>query len=157
MLLGKRTLWPYYQCGNCGCVQLANVPENLSDYYADDYPIHHPRLEDRTPLLRRIALRVRAHYVLTGRGQVGKLLCRLKGPPMFGQDIMKEFGIGLHDPILDVGCGSGDRLRQLAILGFTNLAGQDLFCEPKGLAEYGIRFFAEPLFARSTPWLLRIT
>lgn len=37
MMQGKREEFPYFVCGRCRCLQIVSVPENLGDYYGNDY------------------------------------------------------------------------------------------------------------------------
>ena len=37
MMQGTREEFRYFVCGNCRCLQIAEIPENLGDYYAGDY------------------------------------------------------------------------------------------------------------------------
>ena len=35
MLLGTRDTFEYLECGSCGCLQIAEIPDNLLKYYPD--------------------------------------------------------------------------------------------------------------------------
>ena len=38
MMLGLRDMHTYFECSECGCLQIAEIPENIQDYYpSDDY------------------------------------------------------------------------------------------------------------------------
>ncbi len=34
MMLGLRDMHTYFECAECGCLQIANVPENIQEYRA---------------------------------------------------------------------------------------------------------------------------
>ena len=37
MMFGLREEFEFFECGNCGCVQIAEVPANLAKYYPEEY------------------------------------------------------------------------------------------------------------------------
>ena len=37
MMFGTRDRFAYFRCADCGCLQIGEVPENLSKYYPDNY------------------------------------------------------------------------------------------------------------------------
>lgn len=42
MMYHTREEFQYFECGNCHCLQIAEVPENLADYYGDSYYSYEP-------------------------------------------------------------------------------------------------------------------
>jgi predicted SAM-dependent methyltransferase len=50
MMLGTRDQFLYYECSECGCLSLAEVPENLGQYYPQDYC----KLKTRPPSVLRM-------------------------------------------------------------------------------------------------------
>ena len=36
MQLGLRKMFTYMECGNCGCMQLVDIPEDLGKYYPNE-------------------------------------------------------------------------------------------------------------------------
>lgn len=83
-----REEFPYFECGRCHCLQIAEVPENLGDYYGEDYYSY----------------------------QVGE------NPDMkFAEPVRNR------SKILDVGCGAGAWLLEMAGKGYGNLYGCDPF------------------------------
>ena len=43
MTFGRRDPFEYFECSGCGCVQIARVPDNLSDYYPPEYFAFRPQ------------------------------------------------------------------------------------------------------------------
>lgn len=37
MMYGTREKFDYFVCGNCNCMEIAKIPENLGNYYSDNY------------------------------------------------------------------------------------------------------------------------
>ena len=78
-MFGTEDRFEYFQCGRCGCLQIAAVPENLGDYYPPDYYSFLPAQREST--FRRFLQKKRAAYVLEGRGLVGRLVVARFGIP----------------------------------------------------------------------------
>jgi SAM-dependent methyltransferase len=133
MLFGTRDEFEYVECGACGTLQIASVPD-LSKYYPDNYYSLDrstvPEIEKS--LKRRAAARFVGRYLLNGRGIVGRLVDQrrpsLRGyfPPSLLDPVLK---LTVDSSILDIGCGSGQLLRTLHAFGFRDLSGADLFIE----------------------------
>ena len=37
MMFGTKEAFDYFQCSNCDCIQIKEVPQNLGDYYPSNY------------------------------------------------------------------------------------------------------------------------
>jgi len=118
----------YVECVNCYCLQIASIPENMSDYYSDDYYSLQPSVDEGASVFRKLLAREydKAHsYYYTKKGSwVSRLICMLfpeSMPPIEPIDDIFE------KKILDVGCGQGRLLKTLAKAGFKNLYGVDPF------------------------------
>ena len=37
MMYGTRDEFEYFECENCGCLQISEIPTNLGDYYPSNY------------------------------------------------------------------------------------------------------------------------
>ena len=53
MLHGTRKEYEYLECGSCGCLQLADMPEDLSQFYPPDYCAYKDYRRRTRNLLRR--------------------------------------------------------------------------------------------------------
>lgn len=126
MMLGLRHTFTYLECPECGCVQIADIPADLTPYYPPTY------YSFQEPIWRT-----------GGRGSVALMLkvCRLLGPthPLtirllkpsrtFAElcEWLAPTHVGFRDRVLDVGAGSGNVLRKLQAFGFKHLSGVDPF------------------------------
>lgn len=128
MMYGTGEEFSYFQCADCDCLQIAEVPPDISKYYPDDYYSY--KAADTTGIataspLRSYAIELRNKYAAFGRGFIGKYL--------YGKYPTKKFrGLSLlrlskRAAILDVGCGSGSFLNKCRDIGFQNLLGIDPF------------------------------
>lgn len=109
-------MFAYAECAKCGCLQLVAPPADLSKYYGDNYySFAAPGLA-----LRVKALRTR--YAITGKGLIGRMLYK-RAPDERARTLRL---VPLKGKILDVGCGSGQLVRELRSLGY-NAVGIDPF------------------------------
>lgn len=116
----------YFKCVACGCLQLEQVPEDMSRYYkeGDYYSLKPPKAK---PWLRQRLEALRDEFELTGTGILGRSLA--KRFPSLTLRALRPLAPTRLDSILDVGCGAGVTLQTLARLGFRNAAGVEPFLE----------------------------
>ncbi|MEX2213439.1 MAG: class I SAM-dependent methyltransferase [Phycisphaeraceae bacterium] len=127
--------YPYFECAQCGCLQLTEVPTDLSPFYpAGKYysfsspgPVH--QHSEATGLRGWIA-RHRNRAEVFGKPFWARLLTKVWPRPdlrpwrgYFDHTPIQRF----DQPILDIGCGGGALLRRLHDALFTNLTGVDPF------------------------------
>ena len=135
MMFGTRELFSYFLCAHCGCLQITEIPSNLSIYYPENYySLNHgnttPRHSNRSRA-RRFLEKIRAGTALFGKGyKFDKLAAQLVDIPPEIHPVgpfIKACGIQSWDTsFLDIGCGSRSWwLTNLKALGFTNLVGVD--------------------------------
>ncbi len=122
MLAGTREIFRYFQCGACGCLQIAEIPSDLGRYYGDlYYSFGAPRFS----LVERVARWFRDEYCLKGAGAIGRFLSdRLPNGKL---EILRLAGIRPGSRVLDVGAGNGYFLGILWDHGFQEVEGIDPF------------------------------
>ena len=100
MMIPTRETFAYRECRQCHCLQIEEIPENLGEYYGEDYySFQSPQLSD--PQV------IKDDVTEDREGTERKKL-----------DMTS---------ILDVGCGAGKFLQQLRSVGYGNLRGCDPF------------------------------
>ena len=124
MMLGIRDMHTYFKCGECGCLQIANVPENIQEYYPGDDYYSYDQIRTETGLKKKL-ITLRDRYAATGQGFIGKLL-QMK-MPHDKLPRLQQAGVNVQSRILDVGCGAGHLLHSLKECGFDNTLGIDPF------------------------------
>jgi 2-polyprenyl-3-methyl-5-hydroxy-6-metoxy-1,4-benzoquinol methylase len=125
MQLGLGEIFNYQLCSSCGCMQLLDIPVDLSVYYPSDKYYSFNAL--RGKLKKNWVSRLQASYLVHGDNKLlGGLLSIGYRPPAFFE-WMKMGNVSFTDPILDVGCGDGSVLVSMHKYGFNNLTGVDPF------------------------------
>ena len=123
MMFGTKDEFAYFECSNCGCLQIGEIPSDLSRYYPEDY------YSFDEPDLARCWVRGQWLSRALHRGNVlGSLLTMYYGRHPWSDEI-KLAGVALDHSILDVGSGSGSHLFELRAAGFSDLTGIDQYID----------------------------
>lgn len=137
MMFGTREEFEYFMCRACGCLQIANIPKDISRHYPEGYYSHQtaPSRPQRS-LFRRVLERLLINTALFDRGY--KLSSGAKQfaslPDTFFRtrpELLRRAGVrDFRAAILDIGCGGQAQwLRDLRSIGFRNLMGIDPFID----------------------------
>jgi SAM-dependent methyltransferase len=114
----------YIECNNCGCLQIANIPENISRYYPSENYYSYKDTNGLKLFLKNLYI----NHKLTHPKIFKELVSTLFYNENYNFiNLFKSIGITNTSEILDVGCGSGDLLQSLHFCGFENLRGIDPF------------------------------
>lgn len=121
MMYGTRERFAYFACSLCHCLQIAEVPADLSVYYPRDYySLYKSRESGRV----KRAIRSRRLKALLGDGgHFWRWINRWSRhqPPWLWW--ARKARIGPDSRILDVGCGAGRLLVNMSNWGFQRLIG----------------------------------
>lgn len=127
-MYGLREEFTYFECLDCGCLQLVDIPASLDKYYPDNY--YSFQVIDKSNPANKIKSslgREQKRYSLFQQGIFGRLV-NIKYSYREGE-LLRKLDIRKDWKILDIGCGAGLWLRSLSELGFTNLYGADPFID----------------------------
>jgi len=136
MMYGTQEKFNYFRCSSCGCLQIAEIPKDISTFYPSESYYSFQQLHDNT-LSRRLKNMIKFilfNYVF----YVGGGLFFIKKIPLVKQwleslvwlkMLTRQKAIKKRSSILDVGCGAGYLLQEMNLWGFKNLTGIDPFIE----------------------------
>jgi SAM-dependent methyltransferase len=119
MMFGLREEFAYFQCPNCRCLQIRDIPADLARHYPDNYYSLHAPLAQPALLGRGrwwLEGRLRRSLLNFGRGRRARIF-----------QWLRRTGTQFDSAILDVGCGRGKLLHELSLFGFEDLTGADPF------------------------------
>jgi 2-polyprenyl-3-methyl-5-hydroxy-6-metoxy-1,4-benzoquinol methylase len=146
MMLGLGHEFEYFLCADCGCLQINNIPNDLSGYYPPNYYSFNTTKWKNEIL--KAALVSRNKAAVFGKGIIGRSLNILKSPSVLSAAFLRcvsKQNLDVSSRILDVGCGGGIFLQHLAEIGFTNLTGVDPFVEKDINFPNGVRILKSTL------------
>ena len=124
MMLGLRDMHTYFECASCGCLQIANIPNNIQDYYPKEDYYSYDAIKAPTGI-KGALIKKRDLYAVTGKYIIGKLMQYFQ--PHDKLPSIRYTKVSIDSNILDVGCGAGHLLHSMQEAGFTNLLGIDPF------------------------------
>ncbi len=123
-IFGTFEKFEYFECNECGCVQIIDIPEDMSQYYPEEYGSHTP---------------VSAKKIKPYKRMICKILLTASSRPFFKsflQRVLKQSsifrwlltaGVSNESKVLDVGCGMGGLLCKMWNCGVHTLVGIDPF------------------------------
>lgn len=149
MMFGQRDVFRYFQCSQCQCLQIGDIPADMSPYYPENYYSYEAAGNDRGRW-RRWLTRWRFDYAMWERSIVGtRALSRF---PTSRLRFLNPLPVTRHTSILDVGCGAGALLHSLRELGMQNLLGIDPYNRQDIRHENGLVIQRKQLAEVSGTW-----
>jgi 2-polyprenyl-3-methyl-5-hydroxy-6-metoxy-1,4-benzoquinol methylase len=141
----------YFQCRQCECLQIAEFPLTISNYYPTGYYSFRTFEGLRFKGLRGSWYKVRNKASLFRRGVFQKLLHFIT--PVTKWDTFQNLGITTRSRILDVGCGNGDMfIYPLREIGFKNVSGCDPFIPETIHYPNGLTVLKQDVFEMTGQW-----
>lgn len=124
MMFGLGEEFAYFECANCGCLQIVQVPAKMDKYYPPNYFSFGASGSGNS--IGQILKRRRNEYAVFHTGIAGRIMYLLYRNVRFNVDIIRGIKISRDSRILDVGCGNGRYLLYpLSQIGCRNLLGVD--------------------------------
>lgn len=119
-MFGTHRIFNYYLCKSCNCLQIESPPDNITEYYPEQYYTNYREWDLKSS--NSLKYKIRGKIAHTWLYPLYRKIRDLH--------ILNFIYIGKlkNDyKILDVGCGKGDLLHEFSKYGFTNLTGIDPF------------------------------
>jgi 2-polyprenyl-3-methyl-5-hydroxy-6-metoxy-1,4-benzoquinol methylase len=145
LMYGLKIEFNYFECSNCGCVQIENIPENIADFYPTDYysykrPIFFKKITGFKTFLKK---RVAKYY-----GGNFNILGFILSFFVANQFPWVKPGIAnFKSKILDIGCGTGKLLITMQRFGYENLTGIDPYNQEDLFYDNNLSIYKMDLFA----------
>jgi predicted SAM-dependent methyltransferase len=117
MMFGTRDEYLYYECSDCGCLQIPAVPEQIDKYYPPYYYSFNskiPRLKKK----KKNRIGFLDDFFLKKKERKLRRLASI---------YLENADVKTHHKILDVGCGKGELICRLFNMGYENIAGTDKY------------------------------
>ena len=149
MMFGFREQFEYFECSNCGCLQISKFPEDMSKYYSTRY-----YSLKKIKILEQWAKGQRLSYYLHRKILVGFLLSKSIALQNRVSELMlkrtakwiKQTRVKFDDSIIDIGSGNGTLLLQMRSAGFRNLTGIDPYLGQDHIYNNGVRLLKQELW-----------
>jgi SAM-dependent methyltransferase len=123
-------------------LQIADVPENIQDYYPNEDYYSYDAVKAVGGVKGKL-IKMRDRYAATGSCFVGRLMQRIQ--PHDKLPSLRHTHVNLDSKILDVGCGAGHLLHSMKEAGFKNLLGVDPFNEKELNYDNGLNIQAKSI------------
>lgn len=115
----------YFNCSNCDTLQIIEIPQNLSEYYPDNY---YSKLMSKNSFLKDFLKKSWFRHSVGNSNIIGSIIESRRGKPYF-YEWLKYIKLNHDSSILDVGSGIGHLLADLELAGFKDLTGVDPYLE----------------------------
>lgn len=151
MMYGLRDEFQYFECGKCGCLQIAEIPEDMTKYYPSQYYSfsEYDGLKFKGPAG---FFKTKVYEQLVFGGAIAKRIMGLFSNQK-DYEAFNGLGISRASRILDVGCGNGQSfLYPLAEIGFSNLLGCDPYLEKPISYSNGLKIENTNVFEMKGQW-----
>lgn len=141
MMFGMRHEFFYIKCIKCGCLQLKQIPNNISDYYPKEayYSFATSSLSDFQKSIKNYLLGKLFNFFIGNISIIGYLLSQSYYLQKRYAWIKCLTGIDKTASILDIGSGAGKYLDELYTCGFKNINGMDPYIEKDIITDHGIQ------------------
>lgn len=149
MMLGMRDEHRYFECKQCGCLQIVTIPPDLARYYPADYYSYSDAEKSVNPL-KKALIRMRDTWAATRHCQIGRLLHFAS--PNDKLTSLRPLNLTKSMRVLDVGCGAGHLLLSLYEAGFTQVLGIDPFNREDIAYRNGLRIEKRDIFSETAQW-----
>ena len=133
MMFGFRDEFSYNQCSSCGCLQIAEFPQNIDKYYP---PYYYSFNAETAPLKRQPFIKR-----IVGNFRLKKLFKKDRPALRY----LKPIDVNFSNKILEVGCGKGRQICDLFNLGFENIEGVDKFIPQEIDHGFGVRILKKDI------------
>lgn len=149
MMYGTREAFAYFQCADCLCLQIEQIPNDLARHYGQGY-YSYRRAARPAHWLKRWAGHWRNRWAVFGGSALGAALYRRS--PSIELRSLRPLALQPGTRVLDVGCGSGHLVFALGDLGLRQVTGIDPFVPQDIAFDNGVRVLRQGIEALQGAW-----
>lgn len=144
MMFGYKDEFKYFECADCACFQIENIPQNMNKYYPDNYYSLNQGTEKPLKLnyFKQLQYDHLSGYKRSVLGAIASFKYNPKIASWFKNMDLKD----KNAKILDIGCGNGKLLKQLFQVGFKNLTGVDPYIPNDITYNKQLKIFKKSIF-----------
>ncbi len=143
-MLGMNDEFDYFECSNCLCIQISEIPKDIDRYYpVNYYSYKEPVFASKLTGIRYFLKKSLAGYSLGRFNLVGFLLSQFYENPFTW---LKPNVVNFKSKILDVGSGTGRLLLSMKRSGYQNLTGIDPYNSEDIFYDSGVKVFKKDIF-----------
>lgn len=125
-MLGLGVAFKYLNCSACKSIQISDIPENIDEYYPENYYAFGNLIESKG---------LRNQFKKIRKILFDWKLWHFSYPEYYNW--LKPLSILRDSAIADIGCGNGQLLYELSCTGYTNLHGFDPYLK-KEMSTHGL-------------------
>jgi 2-polyprenyl-3-methyl-5-hydroxy-6-metoxy-1,4-benzoquinol methylase len=155
MMFGSKEIFRYVECNHCGCLQIKDIPNNLFHHYPLDYysfDVIDEAFFNKFP--KKIFKNLRNNYSIFKNNFLGQIINYLYPDQTY--NFLNEIKLTRESSILDLGCGNGQFLYNLKMLGFHNVLGIDPYLKEDIRYKNGLSILKKSIFQIKKKWDLII-
>jgi 2-polyprenyl-3-methyl-5-hydroxy-6-metoxy-1,4-benzoquinol methylase len=148
MMYGKEGPFEYVCCADCGATYQAHKLQDYSRFYnASYYSFKFQQPTTLSQRLRQLKRRLRNQYYYFGESLLGRLLTRIRPCPV--NHLSRHVKLQRDMSILEIGCGSGELLHEIADMGVRRAVGIDPFVAQSHQYHSGATVFKSTIYELS--------
>ncbi len=144
MMYGFRDRFTYFQCAVCDCIQILSPPADMGKYYPGDYYAYTNESKLKKPGFFK---RWQCQSIIRSKKSWADKMITFKYKPPSYYGILKNLSLfNLSSPVLDIGSGNGELLKEFYRVGYKDLTGIDPYIEKDIVYNDRLRIEKKELF-----------
>lgn len=136
----------YYQCSECGCLQILDYPSDMTKYYPSNYYSYALNKSTAKTKIVDFFIKHALSYRINGKDIMGYMSILYNRFYSENLPCFSSKRCNYDSKILDVGCGLGSLLLRLNEFGFKHLLGIDPFIDADIVYGNGVRIYKRSIY-----------